>query len=245
MKPVIAVTMWRQTLPTFVADETRLHTLVQDYTEALDEAGVVAMLIGHLDANEADQVLDRVDGLVITGGGDLDPATYGHENTASIRIEAGADARDIALVRGARQRRMPVLGICRGLQVINVAFGGALGQHVLGGDDPSHPNQSEDATIRAEHRHIVEFEPGCRLAAIYGAGERKVNSLHHQAATTVGDGLQVVGRTREGSIEAIESVEADWPVLAVQWHPEMMGDDPTEANLFSAFVADVVAARAR
>lgn len=242
MKPVIAVTMWRQTLPTALADETELHTLFQGYTTALDEAGAVSMLIGHLDPDDVGQVLSRVDGLVVTGGGDLDPATYGQPNTHSNQIEPGADARDIALIRGAKRAQLPVLGICRGIQAISVAFGGSLSQHVPGETDPGHPKQPDDPTRRLEHRHIVEFEPGSRLAEIYGTHERGVNSLHHQAVSHLGEGFKAVAMTPGGSIEAIESTDPDWPVLAVQWHPEMMRDDPAEAKLFAAFVADAKAA---
>ncbi|HDH03170.1 MAG TPA: gamma-glutamyl-gamma-aminobutyrate hydrolase family protein [Actinobacteria bacterium] len=242
MKPVIAVTMWRQTLPTALADETELHTLFEGYTRALDEAGALSILIGHLDPEDVDQVLDRVDGLLVTGGGDLDPVTYGQANTNSTRIESGVDARDIALIRRARAQQLPVLGICRGLQAINVALGGTLSQHVLGGQDRSHPSQSGDPEERAEHRHAVDFEPWSRLAKVYGTTQRDVNSLHHQAVKEVGQGLVAAGRTSAGSIEAIETTDPDWPVLAVQWHPEMMDDDPAEGALFSAFVADARAA---
>lgn len=243
MKPVIAMTMPRQDLKTFLADENSLHTLGTVYTEALTRAGAIPVLIAALDTTDVGQILDRVDGVLISGGGDFDPASYGHDNTESVRIDPAADARDLALIRAARQRRMPVLGICRGHQAMNIAFGGALQQHVLGKEDPAHPTLDGDPAVRNEYRHAVTFDEDSRLAQIYGTVERKVNSLHHQAVSEVGVGLRAVGRTEGGLIEAVESADPAWSALGVQWHPEMMVDDPAEDRLFSAFVADVVARR--
>lgn len=244
MKPVLAVTMWRRTAPTYLYDETPLHTLVDDYARAIDRAGAVAMMLGRLDPDDVDEVLDLVHGLIVTGGGDLDPASYGHPNHASTDIEPDADRRDLALIRAARERGLPVLGICRGHQAINVALGGALSQHVLGEHD-THPDRAGTATERNDHRHVVVFEPASRLASIYGTVERKVNSLHHQAVIEVGEGLAVTARTPDGAIEAVESADPGWPALGVQWHPEMLGDDPAENRLFAAFVADALAYRRR
>lgn len=241
VKPVIAVTTWRDTLPTYLYDDTTLHTLNHDYLAALDRAGAVTVLVSELDPADADAVLDRVDGLLVSGGGDFDPARYGRDNTDSSRIDPQADARDLTLIRGARERGMPVLGICRGLQAINVATGGTLHQEVTGTSE-HHPLRSDDAAERNAHRHVVEFEPESRLAAIYRSRERKVNSLHHQGIDDVGDGIVVTGRTPDGAVEAIESADPAWPVLGVQWHPEMM-DDPAEQELFAAFVGDAAAHR--
>ena len=179
MKPTVAVTMWRRRAPTFLYEDTFMHTLVEDYVRALDRAGAVMLMIGRLDAGDVDQVLAGVDGLVITGGGDFDPARYGAENTHSVGIEPEADQRDLALVRGAQARRMPVLGICRGLQAVNIALGGSLHQEINGSSD-DHPKLADSPDERNAHRHVVRFEPGSRLADLYGAAERAVNSLHHQ-----------------------------------------------------------------
>lgn len=242
-KPVVAVTLWRRTSATFLGDATPLHTLHQEYADAIDRAGAIALLIGHMNPDDADAVLDTVDGLVITGGGDFDPATYGEPNTDSVRIDAMADARDLALARAARARQMPVLGICRGMQAINIAGGGSLRQENNGASE-AHPTLAEVADERNAFRHVVEFTEGCRLSEIYGVAERKVNSLHHQAIERLGRGLTAVGLTEDGSIEAIESADSEWPVIGVQWHPEML-PEAEEHRLFAAFVADVAVYRAR
>lgn len=179
---------------------------------------------------------------MLTGGGDIDPRQYNAPNTESTNIDRHADRRDMALLQGAHERRMPMLCICRGHQALNVALGGSLHQHMVG-DDPIHPVFADVAEERNAYRHIVEIEPGSRLAAVYGTTERKVNSLHHQSVSSVGDGLRAVAWAPDGHIEAVESTTG-WPVLSVQWHPEMP-DDESEGRLFAAFVTDAQTYRDR
>ena len=236
MKPIVAVTTWKRGIDIFLGLNTPTYTLIDDYAEALEQAGATTLLIARLGDAEAAAVLDRVDGVVVTGGGDIGPHHYGHDNTDSVDIDAAADERDTALVRGARTRGMPLLGICRGHQAVNVALGGTLSQHVLAEGNPSHPMLSDSAEERNAERHIIEIDPDSRLAAVYGTTERKVNSLHHQSVSTVGEGMRAVAWSLDGQIEASEST-TDWPVLCVQWHPEML-QEPAALRLFSTFVED-------
>ena len=244
MRPMVAVTTSMRVLDTYLGRESGLHALLDFYARALDRAGATQLLVGQMHPDDARRVLDRVDGLVVTGGRDLDPALYGQENTASVGIYEGDDARDIALVLEAYRRKMPVLAICRGLQAVNVALGGELHQHVLSDSDPEHPTLADQAEARNAHRHTIRFEKGCRLTTVYRRTTRKVNSLHHQAISRPAPGLDVVARTPGGAIEAVESADPTWPLLAVQWHPEMLGADE-ESGLFEAFVEDALAYRKR
>lgn len=237
MRPMVAVTTSMRVLDTYLGNGIDIHTLLATYAEALDRAGACQLIVGRMHAGDARRVLDRVAGLVVTGGRDLDPALYGRENTASVGIYEPDDTRDIALLLEAYGRRMPVLAICRGLQAMNVALGGELHQHMLSDSDIEHPTGDLDPQVRNTHRHIVRLADGSRLASIYGTTERRVNSLHHQAISRVAPGLAVVGRTPGGAIEAVESTDPTWPLLAVQWHPEMLGP-AEESGLFEAFVED-------
>ena len=232
-KPTVAITTWKRYTDTFLGKNTPNYTLMEDYAEELEKAGALTILIARLDPEDADTVLDQVDGLVLTGGGDVDPASYNEANADSSNMDPMADLRDIALVRGAREREMPVLGICRGQQIVNVALGGSLHQDMVGVDD-THPRFSDDAEERNAYRHVVRFDEGSQLGKIYGAWEKKVNSLHHQSVDRLGEGLKSVGWTSDGHIEAIESTDS-WPLLSVQWHPEMLHDG-AEERLFSTFV---------
>jgi putative glutamine amidotransferase len=236
LNPIVAVTTWKRYTNTFLGEKTPNYTLMDFYADALEEAGATTLLIARLDPADADRILDRVDGLILTGGGDIGPDQYRQDNTDSINIDPGADVRDVALVQAAQQRGMPVLGICRGHQAVNVALGGALHQHMTADGDQAHPTFSDHAEERNADRHLVEFAEDSRLAAIYGVSERKVNSLHHQSVSELGDGMRAVGWAPDGHIEASEST-TDWPVLCVQWHPEMLSEE-AEARLFSAFVDD-------
>ncbi len=196
-----------------VLAESPIDVFYAHYSQGVIEAGGLPLNVP-LDVAARDLV-GRLDGLLMTGGTDIDPSRYRAEPNAEVQvINAERDAFELALLDVAIERELPTLGICRGLQMINVHAGGTLHQHV-----PSHTY--DDAT---EQLHEVAIEPGSILAGIYGA-RRNVNSLHHQAAADIGAGLRVVASTGDGSVEAIEHTTL--PVLAVQWHPEML---PTRAQ---------------
>jgi putative glutamine amidotransferase len=201
-----------------------------DYFQGVISAGGIAVLLPPqpADAGAADRVLDGLDALVITGGYDLDPATYGqqpHPTTDEPRTDR--DAWEFALLRGALDRGLPVLGICRGAQVLNVAFGGTLHQHlpdVLGHNG----HRAGNAVFTSLPVRTV---PGTRLAALVGESTC-ASCYHHQAIDKVGDGLVVSAWDADGVVEALELPE-DRFVLAVQWHPEQTLDD---LRLFAAIV---------
>ena len=185
----------------------------------------------HLDADELDELLATVDAVLISGGHDMDPARYGQENTDSRSWREESDEFDISIIGQTLAHGLPILGICRGLQVINVALGGDLRQEVQTPGGGDHPPYSE-MTDPIGHRHLVEIDPESRLAAIYEPGPRAVNSLHHQAAGRLAEGLRTVAETADGTIEAVEGIDHD--IVAVQWHPEMLaaeGGDELFADL--------------
>ena len=222
MRPRIAVTAWRRALPTFVGPRTLLYTLADEYVRRLVAAEATPLLVAHPSPDEVDGILDAVDGVMLTGGGDVHPASYGQPDTASSGTDPGADLSEIALVRRARERRVPVLAICRGMQVTNVAFGGSLHQDI-GQPGTAHEPISDDPAAVLAAMHPVDIRPGTRLADVLGAGERTVNTIHHQAIDRLADGFEVTALARDGIVEAIEAIDA-WPLLAVQWHPEKLAD---------------------
>ncbi|MBI1350960.1 MAG: gamma-glutamyl-gamma-aminobutyrate hydrolase family protein [Actinomycetales bacterium] len=176
-------------------------------------------------------VIDRLDGLAMAGGADLDSTLYGQQphETADVP-RTSRDASELALYRRARKLGVPVLGICRGLQVMAVAHGGSLTQHLPEVSDLVHrerPGTFSD--------HEATFEPGSRLEEVYGTGPTIVNSSHHQAVESAGD-LRVTGWAADGTIEACEDAAADFCV-GVQWHPEHPERRSADLPLVAAFVA--------
>jgi putative glutamine amidotransferase len=165
---------------------------------------------------EADPVAlaAHLDGVLLTGGADLSPDLYGAESETDLfPPEVDRDAFELALVDEALDRDLPVLGICRGLQLLNVHAGGSLHQHV-----PEHSRFDISPSSRV---HDVVFEPGSRLGELYGERAR-VNTLHHQTVDRVGAAFTVTARADDGTVEGLEVPGAD--VVAVQWHPEMLTD---------------------
>lgn len=173
---------------------------------------------------EVEGVLDCIDGLVLSGGDDVDPHTYGEEPRPECGpVEPERDAWELQLLAGAFDRSMPVLAICRGMQLVNVFFGGSLLQHMGDGGD-RHARLEGPAAARV---HRVDLVPGTLVAGVYGSSV-EVNSLHHQGVDRLGGGLRVAGRSSDGTVEALEVPGR--AVLAVQWHPEMLEDQPDPAS---------------
>ncbi len=237
MLPRIAITPWRRPLPTSLGERTDLYTLDPAYAGRVADAGGLPLIVPR--SEDAEAVLDLVDGLMISGGGDMDPAQYGAVDSGlTYGVDASVDAWEIALIQGARRRGLPVLGICRGTQVLAVAAGGRLHQDI--GVDDDHPAletlDPEDILVA---RHAVRIEPGTLLAGLFPESTVQVNTIHHQAVEHPGD-LVVSARSTTGVIEAIEDPSGA-PVVGVQWHPEKM-HEPEQRALFRFLVE---AARAR
>lgn len=190
--------------------------LSSTYTKALVAVGATPVLLPSVDVSHAETVLAAVDGLVITGGGDIDPGAYGADNTDSSDIDRARDLWELGLVAAARRLGVPLLGVCRGCQVLNVGLGGTLRQHVWGSD--AHPPLLDETRSRLVTGHHEIAMEGL-LVDIYRRDTRLVNSLHHQAVDRVGDGLVVVATASDGGIEAVATTDG-WPALGVQWHPE-------------------------
>jgi putative glutamine amidotransferase len=176
---------------------------------------------------------------VLSGGGDVDPARYGQRAVPEVYgVDQERDEWEIALACAALDRAMPVLAICRGAQVLNVACGGTLVQDLASVTPTSH----RDAERSRELVHHVAVEPDSRLHHVLQVDAIGVNTLHHQAVDDVGHGLRVVARDDEGTIEAIETID-DRPVLGVQWHPELLFAHAVHRQLF-LWIADVGASNA-
>jgi putative glutamine amidotransferase len=180
------------------------------------------------------QLLDRLDGLIFSGGGDIDPALYhspGHPTVYLVDPER--DTFELALAKAALMIDIPILGICRGMQVLNVATGGDLVLHV--------PDRYGDRLLhRLDHprrpiEHTVQIEAGSRLAALVSAEDIDVVSWHHQAVQAIASDWQVVAHAADGLIEAMEHKQHPW-MIAVQWHPELSPNDSVHQRLFQAFV---------
>jgi putative glutamine amidotransferase len=205
------------------------------YVEAVQRAGGRPILLppDPEDAEDPSGVLDLLDALVVTGGaGDLDPALYGEEpHPETGPVQEVRDAYELALVRGALARELPLLGICRGMQVLNVAYGGTIEQHL------------PDALGHEEHRHTpgtfadheVRLAPGSLAARAAGAERTPVKSHHHQGIKEVGSGLEVTGwATEDDAVEALEDPSCRF-VLGVLWHPE----EDKDSRLIKALVSEV------
>jgi putative glutamine amidotransferase len=230
---LVGITAWRRELGTYLGPEM-LQTLSAYYTDAVISAGMTPIVFPNgQDPSEVERLVGLVDGLLISGGDDIDPPTYGTEPTLSRGNDSSVDEFEIALVQTARSQNMPVLAICRGLQLLNVALGGTLNQEVTsaGGVHELIDDNTDPADIKS-WRHVVRFEPDSILADIYGSGETKVNTLHHQGVDTLASDLIVEGRTDDGLIEAARC-DGNWWALGVQWHPERM--DGVHHNIFQAF----------
>ena len=216
-------------------DTSRVR-LTAAYVTALESAGLIPLIVPPLSsASAAAAILDSVSGLVLTGGEDVDPARYGEKRHEKIRsINAARDATEAALIEEAKARGKPVLAICRGIQILNVALGGTLVQDIPSQLDTKIAHDEDSP--RNSRSHDISIEPGSLIAKAVGTEHCTVNSFHHQSVKRVADGMRVTSRSPDGVIEGLESTD-DWWVIAVQWHPEEMTDspEPWDRGLFKAF----------
>lgn len=212
------------------------YYLNRPYVEAVKKAGGLPVALPYLEPGEdVESVLDRLDGLLLTGGFDVDMRVLGTPLHAKAgRVHPERLRFELDLCRRAAARDLPVLAICLGLQTMNLAFGGGFHQHVPDAV-PGCLDHKRPEAERGELTHRVALEPGSRLAAVMGASEVGVNSLHHQAASTPGEGLVVAGRAPDGVVEAMERPASRF-FLGVQWHPEELAHRSEQAALFAALV---------
>jgi putative glutamine amidotransferase len=231
VKPRIALTL--------SGSATKRNAVAREqYLEAIRRAGAEPIAIF-----PNDPLPESFDGLCLSGGGDIDPARYGADNVASSEIDAARDATELAILERALARDIPVLGICRGFQLINVHLGGSLEQHHLG-HAPKYPPEGltvvDDPAGSDAVRHEVTAEPGSKLAEACGDEVFVVNSSHHQVVTSDRLASELRATAHVGElVEALESPAHRW-VVAVQWHPERTAQVGAAATrIFEAFVAEV------
>jgi putative glutamine amidotransferase len=208
----------------------------RSYVEAIAAAGGMPVVLPpQAEATLAAALAARFDGIVFTGGRDLDPRRYGQApHAAAELLDLRREAWDLQLLAGAlRHPALPILGICLGIQEMNVALGGSLIQHLpdLGGPVDHRAPESGD------HLHEVTLEAGTRLAAILGSAPLRVTTRHHQGLDRLGAGLTVAARAADGLVEAVEWGPPGRFAIGVQWHPERNADSPASQALFGAFVA--------
>ena len=203
------------------------------YVEALRRAGAIPVLVPPQPENAA-EIVGELDGLLLAGGDDCDPAAYGESRHPSVTetMDPRRQTNDLSLAHAARERSIPTLGICLGMQVMNVAAGGTLIQDIASSVDTEIDHASEPSD---RHRHEVLIESNTRLAGILGARELNVNSSHHQAIGNVGQGLRVTAHAPDGIVEGLEDPSHPF-YLGVQWHPEDMPGEDSASTLFAAFV---------
>ncbi|HKE79453.1 MAG TPA: gamma-glutamyl-gamma-aminobutyrate hydrolase family protein [Solirubrobacteraceae bacterium] len=234
MRPLIGVTtseVRRGELATLRRHGEPPHpemALGMTYLRAIDAAGGVPVVLPPVGLDAVPELIERLDGVCLSGGPDLDPDAYGaatrHPELGP--TEPGLDAFELAVAHAADAAGLPLLGICRGAQAINVARGGTLHQHVEG---------HRQAALATARTHTVTVDDDSLLASLTGPGSLEVNSFHHQAVDIPGAGLRIVARAIDGTVEAIEDRTRPL-LLGVQWHAETLADRPEHGALFAALV---------
>lgn len=220
-------------ITTYARDEEGRYSIPGLYLDAVRAAGGIPILLTPGET-QVESLLSQVNGLLLAGGGDVNPDRYGSSGHPEVyAVDEERDVLEFKLVSWALEQQLPLLGICRGLQVINVALGGTLIEHL--------PDVIEDKTAhclvpRAPTEHAIKLAADSRLAGIYQETHFSAASWHHQAIGDVAPGLTIVGRAPDGTIEALEM--ANHPeLIAVQWHPELTAaTDPIQQRIFATFI---------
>lgn len=222
---------------TYGRNADRHFSLPAEYVESVRRAGGIPVLMPPGEPRLHDW-LETVDGLIIAGGCDVEPQLYGGPGHETIQlVDPERDQDEVALIHQSVEIGMPILAVCRGLQVLNVAFGGDLHADI----SSAFPDAIEHRRVVGENKnepepHEVTLDPGSRLAGVMQGNRFDAPSMHHQAIDELGDGLVVVGHAPDGIIEAVEMPEHPW-LLAVQWHPELAAaEQPEHQRLFDALV---------
>ena len=234
MKPVIGITACHE--------EEKIYKTNDTYVRAVLRAGGIPLLVPSAAAPEdLDRLAGLVDGYLVPGGIDTAPQYYGEEPLAQVtEMDRALDEFELGLIRRLRELGRPVLAICRGCQLMNIAFGGTVYQDIPAQCPGAHGHYQHTAS-RSQPYHTVEVLPGSRLAGILGAGRVLTNSFHHQAVREVAEGFAVSARSADGIVEGIESLSGD--LVGVQWHPECMEERyPLFRKLFG-WLVDTAARR--
>lgn len=243
-RPVIGIAT--QTLPAFTGERQACWLMGRSYVEAIRKVGAVPWLIPLIphDPDTLREIYDRLDGVFITGGVDVDPSRYGETKTPLCgTTDPDRDAVEIALLRHANERNLPVLAVCRGIQILNVALGGTLYQDVTAQVPASLKHDyfpTPEQPSRKFLAHDITVKPGSRLRDILGGTVVPVNSMHHQAIKDLAPNLAATAYAPDGIIEGVEGTDGRY-LIAVQWHPEELTEThPGMARLFTTF-ADAAA----
>jgi putative glutamine amidotransferase len=203
------------------------------YLDAVAAAGGIPVILAPLPARQLESIIDRLDGVCLSGGPDIEPATYGSDAHPELGpTEPEVDLFELGLVRAARRRGLPVLAICRGMQVLNVARGGTLVQHL---PDLSDEIQHRQTVPASQPSHSVAVAADSKLARIAESERIDVNSFHHQAIDRLGTGLEPVAWADDGVIEGVEA-PGDSFTIGVQWHAECLTERAEQARLFAGLV---------
>lgn len=238
-RPVIGIAT--QTLPAVAGERQACWLMGRSYIEELRKVGAVPWVIPLIpqDPDTLQEIFDRLDGVFITGGVDVDPGRYGEPKTPLCgTIDPDRDAVEIALLRHALNRNLPVLAVCRGIQILNVACGGTLYQDVSAQVPAALKHDyfpTPERPCRKYLAHDVTVKAGSRLGHILGDARVPVNSMHHQAIKDLAPGLAATAYAPDGIIEAVEGTDSQY-LVAVQWHPEELTEtQPGQARLFRTF----------
>ena len=247
-RPIVGVpTQTLQSLGGVSAEIPPSWVMSQRYVLTLTNAGAIPWLIPLVDDETLRGVYDALDAVFLPGGADIDPVSYGTASHALCdKTDRERDRVELALARWAIDDGKPILGVCRGMQLINLAAGGTLFQDIA--EQMPESIKHDYFPFSGQHftrdylAHEVSVVPGTRLAGVFGAGSLRVNSMHHQGVRDIGDGLVVSATAPDGLVEALESNDGQY-VVGVQWHPEALTDSQSAARqLFDEFVQIAAAA---
>ncbi len=243
MRPIIGLSSYYVKAYEFSADRVRglrdqdMLMTTMDYVESIYSAGGAALSISPIDSEDyLRTVVARIDGLLLTGGGDVNPRSYDQSLQKGIgRLEVERDVIELKLIEYALQRGIPIMGICRGHQLLNVYFKGTLYQDINRHSERPIEHVARQG-LKSTEAHRVIFVRDCPLKRCFGRDEIYVNSFHHQAIDRLGEGLAICARSEDGYIEAIEC-ENNPQVFGVQWHPEMMSRvAPDQMRIFEMLI---------